>query len=242
LQNTNKSKIKLMARGIIVANGTGGVPPKLVITNFDPSERSVYVPGMEIECDDVTPVKIGFLVDGTIEPNSKIMKIGKVIDNTPLVISGNQGGFTINADRACIVQSTGQVTGNVNVNGGVLFIDGGKANGNVSIDSNSTIIGTNGATIGGGTFEVTGAGTNAVIVLANSTINGKFDTQGITFVNLRGNNFNGNVTSDKDQYVHIKDNVINNNKNLTVSAVVVECKISNNTVSGTTTLDPQCQP
>ncbi|MDF2436782.1 MAG: hypothetical protein K0Q95_1158 [Bacteroidota bacterium] len=233
-----------MGRGIIVVTGAGGSPPKLVITDFDASQRSFYVPGNEMECFSPFPLKVGFLVDGTVDPNNnKIFNVMKVIDDTPTVISGSQGGnITIGADKVYFVESSGALTGSVNVNGGVLMVNGGKATGNISIDSNSTIVATNGATIGGGSFEVTGSGTNAVIAFGDSTINGKFDTEGITFVNLRGNNFNGNVTSSKDQYVHIKDNFVNNNKNLTVSDVVVECKISNNTVSGTTTLDPKCQP
>jgi len=233
-----------MARGIIVSMGGGGVPPKLTVTDFDPSQKAYYVPGHEVECDSQIPLKVGFLAEGVIDPNNpKVIRIVKVLDSSPTVITGSQGGnITIGADKAYLVQSTGQLTGNVNVNGGVLLVDGGKATGNVSIDSNSTIIAVNGATIGGGSFEVTGSGTNAVVVFSNSNINGKFSTTGITFVKLGTNDFNGNVDSSKDHYVDIRDNNINNGKNLTVSLVVVECKISNNNVSGSTTLDPKCQP
>ncbi|MDQ3049174.1 MAG: hypothetical protein M3R27_16635, partial [Bacteroidota bacterium] len=69
-----------------------------------------------------------------------------------------------------------------------------------------------------------------------------FSTNGMMMIDLGGNNFNGNVKSENDKYVTIAENNIGNNKDLTVSQVAVECKISNNTVSGTTTLDPICQP
>ncbi|HEX8516930.1 MAG TPA: hypothetical protein VF868_12075 [Bacteroidia bacterium] len=233
-----------MAKGIIVANGTGGSPPKIVITNFDASQRTNYVPGNQLEYTAQTQMQVGYLVEGTIDPvNNKTFTVVKVIDSSPVVVTGNQGGnISIGADKVYLVQSTGQLTGNVNVNGGVLVVDGGKATGNVSIAANSTIIASNGATIGGGTFEVSGSGTNAVIAFSDTTVNGKFSTSGISFVNLKGNNFNGNVQSDKDEYVDIKNNTVNNNKDLTVSQVVVDCSISGNMVSGSTTLDPKCQP
>jgi hypothetical protein len=233
-----------MARGIITNTGTGGGSTKLVITNFDSAQRSVYVPGNEIEYSSQFPLQVGYLVDGDIDPaGNKIFAVTKVIDSAPVVITGSQGGnITIGADKAYLIQSAGQLTGNVTVNGGVLMVDGGKATGNVSVAANSTIIASNGATIGGGTFEVSGSGNNAVITFSNTVINGKFSTTGISFVDLKGNNFNGNVDSLKDEYVTIKNNTIGNNKNLTVSQVVVECDVAGNNVSGSTTLDPKCQP
>ncbi|MFL5762590.1 MAG: hypothetical protein ACJ77K_01530 [Bacteroidia bacterium] len=233
-----------MARGIITNNGSGGVPPKLVITGFDPQQRKVFVPGDELECISKIPLQVGFLVEGTLDPTgqSKVVTVTSVIDSNPVVVTGNQGGqTTIGPDKAYLIEPTGQLTGNVSINGGTLYVNGGKANGNVQIAANSTIIASNGATIGGGTFEVTGSGNNAVVAFSKTTINGKFSTNGITFVNLGGNNFNGNVSSNKDEYVTIVGNQVNNTKDLTVTAVVVECSVMNNTVSGTTTIDPKCQ-
>jgi hypothetical protein len=234
-----------MARGIITNNGSGGVPPKMVITNFEASQRTSFVPGDELECSSTLPLQVGFLVEGVPEQTGAKrprISITSVLDSNPVVVTGNQGGnVTIGPNKAYFVDSTGQLTGNVTVDGGALYVNGGKASGNVSIGANSTIIACNGATIGGGTLEVVGAGNNAVVAFSNTTVNGKFSTNGITFVNLGGNNFNGNVSSNKDEYVTVTGNTVGNNKNLSVTAVVVECKIANNNVSGSTTIDPICQ-
>jgi hypothetical protein len=234
-----------MARGIVINSGTGGAPPKLIITDFDPTKKMDYVPGKELAFASQVDIREGYLVQGTVGDDGHgglLFTISKVLDNNPTIVTANaSGNISIASDKVYIVMSTGQITGNVSVSGGVLMVNGGKASGNISIANDSTIICLNGATVGGGTFEVGGSGTNASIALKNSTVNGKFSTSGITFVDLGGNTFNGNVSSNKDGYVTIKDNTINNNKDLLVSAVVNECSISNNTVSGSTTIDPKCQ-
>ena len=236
-----------MAKGIIVNTGGTGTPPKLIITTFDASKRSSYVPGKELNCASQLKIDVGYLVQGTVADDGTgtlVFTVVNVLDSTPTVITGNtSGNISIGTDQSYIVQNTGQITGNVSVNGGVLLVNGGKASGNVSIADNSTIICTTGSSVGGGTFDVSGTGSNASVAFSGVTVNGKFSTSGIAFVNLGGNNFNGNVSSDKDQYVTIKGNTVGgSNKNLTVSNVVNECNISGNTVSGTTTIDPKCQP
>lgn len=236
-----------MAKGIIISIGaTGGSGGKLVITDFDPSKRASYKPGTEVDFTTQTPVKEGFLVDGTVSVDGHgvlLLTVSKILDSSPTVItSPTSGNITIGADQAYFVKSTGQISGSVSVDGGTLFVSGGKASGNISIGSNSTIIGNAQATISGGTFQITGSGTNACVSFRQCTINGKFSTNGITMVDLGGNNFNGNVESKSDKYVTITDNNINNNKDLIVSQVIDECQISGNTVTGSTTLDPKCQP
>ena len=235
-----------MAKGIIINTGGTGVPPKLVISTFDASKRASYVPGKELDCTSQLKLDVGYLVEGTVANDGTgnlVFTVVNVLDSTPTIITGNtSGNVSIGADQSYLVQSTGQITGNVSVNGGVLFVNGGKASGSVSIADNSTIICTTGSNVGGGTFDVSGTGSNASVAFKGVTVKGKFSTSGIAFVDLGGNNFNGNVSSDKDQYVTIKGNTIGGtNKNLTVSNVVNECNISGNTVSGTTTIDPKCQ-
>ena len=232
-----------MAKGIIVNVGTGGAPPKMIITDFDPSQKASYAPGKEMLYVTSEKIEVGFLVEGNVTDDGKQLTftVTKIIDSNPTVITGNSSGnITIGINESYLVQSTGQITGNVTVNGGVLLVNGGKASGNISINSNSTIICINGASVGGGTFDVGGSGTNASVAFQNTTVNGKFSTNGITFVNLAGNNFNGNLSSVKDGYVSIVNNTVN--KDLVVSQVVNECKISANTVAGSTTIDPICQP
>ncbi len=234
-----------MARGIIISGASGG--NKLVITNFDPLKKGDYIPGLEIGYVSGNTVAEGYLVEGIISRDLQsgllVFNVATIVDSSPTVITGNtSGNITIGTGEAYYVKSTGKISGNVNVNGGVLFVSGGAANGNISIGSDSSIIGNSNAVIGGGTFQVTGGGSNAVVTFKSCTVNGKFSTSGITFVDLGGNNFNGHVESTNDKYVIIKDNTINGSKNLTVSNVINECNISNNTVSGTTTLDPACQP
>jgi hypothetical protein len=234
-----------MARGIVTNSGTGGVPPKLIITDFDPSKKMDYAPGKELTFASPIDIKEGYLVFGTVSDDghgSLLFTISKVLDNNPTIITSNtSGNISIATDKAYIVLATGQITGNVSVNGGVLLVNGGKSAGNISIASDSAIICLNGATIGGGTFEVGGSGANASVSLNNTTINGKFATSGITYINLGNNTFNGHVSSNLDKYVTIKNNTIGNNKDLTVSQVVIECSISNNGVTGNTTIDPKCQ-
>jgi hypothetical protein len=235
-----------MARGIVTNIGTGGTPPKLIITDFDPTQKTEYVPGKEMVLVSKIEIKEGYLLQGTVADDGHgtiTFTVTSVLDNNPTIITNNtNGNIIIGTDQVYMVVSTGQITGNVSVEGGVLLVNGGKAAGNVSIAANSSIICLNGASVGGGTFEVGGSGTNAAVALRNTTINGKFSTSGLTYVDLGENNFNGNVSSSQDGYVTIKNNTINNNKNLTVAQVVNECNVSNNTVSGSTTLDPKCQP
>lgn len=231
-----------MAKGIITQPPTGG--GKLVISDFDPVVRVSYKPGTEIDYISDKPVDIGYLVKGTVAPNQDgklIFTVSDILDSAPIVVTGSNSGINLGVDKACIVTSSGQIAGSVAVNGGVLIVKGGKATGNVSIGANSTIICTTGSTIGGGDVDVIGSGVGASIAFQGCTVNGKFSTNGIEFLDLGGNNFNGNVTSTANSYVTIKNNSVNNNKNLTVSQVVVECSISGNTVTGTTTLDPKCQ-
>lgn len=234
-----------MSKGIVTNTGTGGVPPKLLITDFDPLNKASFVPGKEMTFISQIDIKEGYLVQGSVSDDGRgnfAFTVNKVLDNSPTIVADNlSGNITVGTDKAYVVISSGQITGNVSVNGGVLLVNGGKASGNISIANDSTIICLNGASVGGGTFEVGGSGSNASVALKNSIINGKFSTSGITFVDLGGNTFNGNVSSDKDGYVTIKDNTISNGKDLTVSQVVNECNIANNTVSGTTTIDPKCQ-
>ncbi len=236
-------KLNQMARGIVINSGTGG-GGKLLITSF---ESKYYKTGLEPgagEIDFTSSVQVaeGYLVDGTITPGTNVFTVNSVLNSTPTIITNNASGqVTIGADQVYYVKSTGSITGNVSVNGGLLIVSGGAANGNISIGANSSIVGYSGATIGGGTFEIQGGGRNAVVALASCTVNGKFSTAGITFVNLGGNNFNGNVTSKGDEYVIIDGNTIGGNKNLSVTDVVDQCSVKNNTVSGSTTLGPNCQ-
>ncbi len=236
-----------MAKGIIIGGGTGGGPSKLVITNFEALKRGDYTPGVEIDYVSGNPVSEGYLVEGTIARDlasgALVFTVATILDSTPTIVTGNtSGNITIGTGEVYFVKSTGKISGNVNVNGGVLYVSGGNANGNISIGANSSIICNSNATIGGGTFQVTGGGSNAVVSFQSCTINGKFSTNGITFVDLGGNNFNGNVSSNTDNYVIVKNNNVNGGKDLTISAVVNECRISGNTVTGTTTIDPICQP
>lgn len=233
-----------MAKGIITNKGTGG-GGKLVISDFDPNLRSSYKPGTEIDFVSDKPLDLGYLVKGTVAPDHSgnlIFTVSDTLDNAPIVVTGSNAGINLTTDKACLVTSSGQITGSVVVNGGVLIVKGGKATGSVSIGTNSTIICTTGSTVGGGDVDVIGSGVGASIAFQGCTVNGKFSTNGIEFLDLGGNNFNGNVSSTGNGYVIIKNNTVNNNKNLTVSQVVVECSISGNTVTGTTTLDPKCQP
>src|ERR1043165_2227387 len=112
-----------MARGIITNIGTGGGASKLVITTFESSRRANFVPGNELECISQLPLQVGFLVEGSPEfagGNKPVINITSVVDPNPVVVSGSQGGnITIGPDKAYLVQSTGQLTGNVSVNGGV---------------------------------------------------------------------------------------------------------------------------
>ncbi len=233
-----------MAKGIINNIGTGG-GGKLFISSFDAQQRGSFVPGRELGFTSSIKLGEAYLVEGTVAPNTNgdyIFAVTSVLNASPTIITGNESGVTVGVNEVCFVKSTGKIAGNVSVNGGVLVVQGGNANGNVSIGPDSTIIGNTGATIGGGSFEVTGGGKNASVAFKNCTINGKFSTTGITYVDLGNNNFNGSVTSKSDEYVVVEGNSINLGKDLSVTLVVVDCKISGNTVTGTTTLDPKCQP
>jgi len=232
-----------MAKGIVVNPGTGGVPPKLIITDFDTTNRAAK-PGKEIDLTSTTALGEGYLVQGTIAPNALgvlVFTVASVLDSAPNIVTSNQSGaVTIGSDQCYYVKTGGQITGNVNVNGGVLVVSGGTANGNISIAANSTIIGRSNATIGGGTFQVGGSGGNAVVVFDHCNVNGLFSTNGIHYVDLGGNTVNGSIRSDNDRIVTILNNTqTGNNRTLIVSNVVEECNISGNT-GGTATLDPKC--
>ena len=216
-----------MAKGIITGTVTGG-GAKLVITDFDALKRGAYTPGQEIDYVSSNAVSEGYFVEGTIARDLQsglyVFTVATILDSSPTIITGNtSGNITIGIGKAYYVKAGGKITGNVSVSGGVLLVSGGEANGNVSIGDNSSIICNSNATVGGGTFEVTGGGNNAVVTLKSSTINGKFSTDGITFVDLGDNDFNGHVSSNSDKYVIIRNNRVNGNKNLTVSNVIDDC-------------------
>lgn len=233
-----------MGKGIIQNNGTGGAS-KLVVTDFESTLFAKKIrPGVELECITKDPVKEGFLVQGDIVDDGKgnlVFVVTKILDDNPNMITGStSGSVTVSTDKSCMVSNTGKIGGNVTIDGGVLLVVGGAASGNITIGANSTIICNTGATVSGGTFKISGAGVNSSVVIENSTVNGAFSTNGITYVNLSSNQHNGNVSSDTDSYVEIKNNAIKNNFDLTVKAVVTQCEIVNNTVGGSTSIDPKC--
>jgi len=209
------------------------------------SARDEAVPGTEIPYTSDSTLNSGALVEGTIAPDGSggfVFNVTAVLDPNPTIVSSPvSGNVTIGANRSYLVTNTGSINGNVNVNGGVLTVIGGSANGNISIGANAAIICNSGATVSGGTFRITGSGSNTSVIIHNSTVNGRFSTQGIYFVSLLGNTHNGHIESGSDTYVTVRNNTTNNNSNLAVTAVANDCYIENNRVSGTVTLDPQCQ-
>lgn len=243
-----------MAKGIILGGGpTGGSGRQagtLIISDYDLASRSVYKAGDSIEFTAPSNVNDGYFVEGTVTGTgaSRTFTVTSIINSTPVIITGSQaGGATIGSNQVYYITSGAALNGNINVNGGRLLVTGGSASGNISIGSNSSILSMAGSNIGGGTFNITGGGSNAVVALQGSNVNGMFSSNGLTFLNLGGNTFNGNLTSDNDRDVIIKDNNVGNSgpgggKNLTVTNVVVTCDVSGNTVYGSTTLGPNCQP
>jgi len=233
-----------MGKGIIRNDGSGGTA-KLVLTDFDPKFFAKAIrPGVELVFTTKDPVKEGFLVQGDIVDDGKgnyTFNVTSILNNNPTIISGSSSGnVTIGVDQVYLVTSTGKIGGNATVDGGVLLVVGGTASGNITIGSNSTIICNTGATVTGGTFKISAAGVNSCVVIENSSVNGAFSTNGITYVNLNSNDHNGNVSSDSDSYVEVTNNIVKNNFNLTVKSVVTECNVKSNTVGGQTSIDPKC--
>jgi hypothetical protein len=104
------------------------------------------------------------------------------------------------------------MSGNISVNGGALVVMGGNVNGNITLGSNSTLICKSGATVSGGSFKISGNGSNTAIALDGCTIEGKLECSGNGFVSVTNCGIHGNLE------------VLN----------VSRCIIRNNTVSGQT--------
>ncbi len=223
---------------LIVSNGSsgGGINPAPIAGGIQIS------PGIEINFSSQTPVAEGYLVQGDIgiDPTGQpVFNVTQVLDSNPTIVNGSLGGnVTIGPNKSYLVKNTGSIGGNVSVNGGALLVIGGSASGNISLGPDSAIICKSGATVSGGSFKVTGGGTDSIIVITDSTVNGAFSTQGVLYIALNNNQHGGLVKSSTDGYVTIKGNTINNN--LQVSSVTNACSITGNTVSGSTTLDPAC--
>ncbi|HLG36436.1 MAG TPA: T9SS type A sorting domain-containing protein [Bacteroidia bacterium] len=156
------------------------------------------------------------------------------IDVVGTLITANQSGaLTITASQAYTVTNGAQLSGNITLNGGTLYVTGGgSVNGNLNINgAGSVIVCDEGASVSGSNFSVGGSGANTVLKIINSTVNGRFSSSGIAKIKLVSNAHNGNVSSNGDGNVTITGNTISGN--LSVSGAV-SCNVSGNTVTGTT--------
>ena len=235
-----------MAKGVIVIKNGGGMPGRIIVSDLGGKTGSIKgdrstLPGSELSFTYPSELKEGVLVEGTIDAVNKVFKITSILDANPTIVSGSLGGSTtIGTNKSVLVTATGEITGNVTVSGGVLVVLGGAAKGNITVGANSSIICKDNATVTGGTFKITGGGANTVVAIIKSTLNGMFDSSGLTYLSLENTNHNGNIKSDSDKDVTVMGVTTGPGKDLTISAVVTECYVTGNTIGGATTIDQKC--
>jgi len=218
----------------------GGYIDAIVVTSVAGIIEPDLMPGDVISNLELQQFNTGNYVSFEMDPNGMPYDIQFLAQGT--VVTGSQNGnIIIGANQAYLVQSTGSISGNISVNGGVLVVMGGSVNGNISIGSNSAIICRDNATVSGGSFKITGGGANSSLMIGGSAVNGQFSSTGLSYLKLAGNMQNGNVKSQGDGMVTITGNTINGN--LTVSGVTGSSCIADNIVTGSVSFPPNpCSP
>lgn len=229
----------LAAKGVIKQPRGGGMAGIIIVTNggsgggADPAPiaggESIF-PGAELPITNDVAFDEGWYVEGNITRAG--FEITGVLDSDPTIITSPvSGNVSIGTNEAYLVKSTGSISGNVTVNGGVLVVLGGSAKGNITIGANSSIVCKNNATVSGGSFRVTGGGVDTVVAIIGGTVNGVFSTNGITMAYLANNQINGNVTSHGDENVTVTGNTISGG--LEILNTTRTCISADNTVGGT---------